>query len=86
MRARIEVAVELREDAVEMTIQDEGPAFDPLLLPEPDVTAALDERRPGGLGVHLVRKLMDRVEYRRTEGRNCLIMTWRRARPAPRNA
>jgi anti-sigma regulatory factor (Ser/Thr protein kinase) len=84
--AIIDVAVELRNDTIEMTVSDDGPAFNPLQLPDPNVTATLEERRPGGLGVHLVRKLVDRVEYRRTEGRNCLIMTWRRARPAPRNA
>ena len=84
--ATIDVAVELRNDALEMTVTDDGPAFNPLQLPEPDVAATLEERRPGGLGVHLVRQLMDRVEYRRTEGRNCLVMTWRRPRPGSRDA
>jgi anti-sigma regulatory factor (Ser/Thr protein kinase) len=83
--AIIDVTVELRNDTLEMTVSDDGPAFNPLQLPEPDVTAALEERRPGGLGVHLVRKLMDHVEYRRVEGRNCLVMTWRRPRPGTRD-
>jgi len=66
-------------------VSDDGPAFNPLQVPEPDVAATLEERRPGGLGVHLVRQLMDRVEYRRAEGRNCLVMTWRRPRPGSRD-
>ncbi|MBP2672866.1 MAG: hypothetical protein H6Q85_2932 [candidate division NC10 bacterium] len=73
----IDVTIERRGDAVDMTVTDDGPAFDPLQLPEPDVTAPLEGRQPGGLGVHLVRKLMDRVEYARAGGRNRLTMTWR---------
>jgi serine/threonine-protein kinase RsbW len=73
----IDITVERRGDLVEMTVTDDGPAFDPLQLPEPDVTAPLENRRPGGLGVHLMRKLMDRVDYVRTEERNRLTMIWR---------
>jgi serine/threonine-protein kinase RsbW len=73
----IEITVERRGDLVEMTVTDDGPAFDPLQLPEPDVRAPLEDRSPGGLGVHLVRKLMDRVDYVRTEERNRLTITWR---------
>jgi serine/threonine-protein kinase RsbW len=73
----IEITVERRGDLVEMTVTDDGPAFDPLRLPEPDVRAPLEDQRPGGLGVHLVRELMDRVEYMRTEERNRLTMIWR---------
>jgi serine/threonine-protein kinase RsbW len=80
----IDIAVALRDDAVELMVSDDGPAFDPLQLPEPRVSAPLEDRGPGGLGVHLVRRLMDRVEYRRDGGRNCLVMTWRPGRPVPR--
>ncbi len=81
--AAIEVAIEYRNGALELTVSDDGPAFDPLQLPEPDVLAPLEERDPGGLGVHLVRRLMDHVEYRREGGRNRLVMTWRPKRAAP---
>jgi serine/threonine-protein kinase RsbW len=53
-------------------IEDDGPAFDPTQLPPPAVEARLEERGIGGQGVHLVRRLMDRVEYRRHAGRNAL--------------
>jgi serine/threonine-protein kinase RsbW len=86
MAGVIDIAVERRGDAVQMTVADDGPAFDPLQLPEPDVSAPLEDRHPGGLGVHLVRKLMDRVEYVRTEGRNRLTMTWRPPSAEPRGA
>lgn len=77
MAGAIDITIESRGDEVEVIVTDDGPAFDPLQLPEPDVSAPLEGRHPGGLGVHLVRKLMDRVEYVRTEERNRLTMTWR---------
>ena len=55
-------------------VQDGGKEFNPLDAPTPDLTAPLDERTLGGLGVHLVRSLMDRVEYRRENGKNVLTM------------
>jgi serine/threonine-protein kinase RsbW len=58
-----------------MTVEDDGPQFDPLLLPPPDLTASLAERRVGGLGVFLVRQMMDAVSYQRVGRRNRLSMT-----------
>src|SRR6201981_2989594 len=69
---RVEVALNLDTDAVTMTVEDDGPQFDPLSLPPPDVTASLADRKVGGLGVFLVRNLMDTVSYARVAGRNQL--------------
>lgn len=65
------------DGAIEIHFADNGPAFDPLSLPPPDVDAPLDEREPGGLGVHLVRELMDSVSYRREKGWNRLTLVCR---------
>lgn len=51
---------------VEITVADDGPAFDPLERPAPDVTLPLEARQPGGLGIALVKSLMDEVSYTRT--------------------
>ena len=51
---------------------DDGPAFDPLAAQAPDTTLGLDERPVGGLGLMLVRRLMDDVAYERRDGRNHL--------------
>lgn len=55
-------------------IEDDGRPFNPLEMPEPDLTAALMDRKVGGLGVHLVRQLMDQVEYQWQEGKNLLMI------------
>lgn len=70
------VTVDLRLSGrrLELTVEDEGPPFDPLTAPPPDLTTTLDRRRPGGLGIHLVRKLMDDVRYERRDDRNRLLL------------
>lgn len=74
---RVEVSLSLDTEAVTMTVEDDGPQFDPLSLPPPDVTASLADRRVGGLGVHLVQQVMDTVSYARIAGRNRLCMSKR---------
>ena len=58
---------------LEIAVVDDGPAFDPLTLPPPDVDVPLEDRRPGGLGVYFVRSPMDRVAYTRRDGRNWFV-------------
>jgi anti-sigma regulatory factor (Ser/Thr protein kinase) len=55
-------------------VEDDGRAFNPLEAPVPDIGASIDERPIGGLGIHLVRSVMNSVEYRREDGRNVLTM------------
>ncbi|MHC1789705.1 ATP-binding protein [Solidesulfovibrio sp.] len=55
-------------------IEDSARPFDPLTARIPDIHAAIDARPIGGLGIHLVRAIMDRVAYERTGGVNRLIL------------
>jgi anti-sigma regulatory factor (Ser/Thr protein kinase) len=71
----IEVSLSLEGSALTMIIEDDGPEFDPLALPAPDVTAGLGTRPVGGQGVFLVRQMMDSVHYQRVDARNRLTMT-----------
>lgn len=73
----VEVSLHRAAESVTMTVEDDGPEFDPLSLPPPDVTASLADRKVGGLGVFLVRKMMDTVSYARIAGRNQLRMSKR---------
>jgi len=77
--AEHEILVQLSLDDSELRIQveDDGQPFDPLGLPPPDLDLSVDHRPIGGLGVHLVRRVMDGLEYRRESGRNILVMVKR---------
>jgi serine/threonine-protein kinase RsbW len=70
------VAVTLGTAANEMLIEmeDDGAPFDLLAAPAPDVSADLDQRPIGGLGVHLIREMMDHVEYQWVSGRNRVVL------------
>ncbi len=58
-------------------IEDDGRAFNPLNAPPVDISQPLETRPIGGLGIHMVRQLMDQVAYRRQNGRNILTLTKR---------
>lgn len=55
-----------------MRITDDGVAFDPLAAGPPDTSLPIEAREIGGLGIHLVRNLMDQVAYVRSGNHNCL--------------
>jgi len=71
-----EIWVRLRARPGEVTaeVEDGGRPFNPLTVPEPDIRKSIDERTVGGLGIHLVRRLMDSLEYKRQGDKNLLIM------------
>lgn len=65
----------LRDDSLVFILKDNGTPFDPTAAPEADVTLSAEERNIGGLGIFLVRKIMDTVHYVRSDGQNVLSMT-----------
>ena len=71
----ITVRVETGNGRLTATVMDDGREFDPRQAPLPDLDAAMNARRVGGLGMHLVRSCMDTIEYRREHDRNLLVMT-----------
>lgn len=62
-------------------VVDEGWPFNPLNVPTPDLDAPVDARRIGGLGMHIVREMMDELDYRREEDRNVLTLKKRLTPP-----
>jgi anti-sigma regulatory factor (Ser/Thr protein kinase) len=74
---RVEVRLAASDADITLVVEDEGPAFDPLSVPPPESAASLEQRPVGGLGVFLVRQMMDTVEYQRLTCRNQLRMTRR---------
>ena len=76
----IEITLISEADALTIEIVDDGRPFDPLNdAPLPDTNAPIEDRPVGGLGVHLVRTMMDEMHYRRESGRNHLTLVARRA-------
>lgn len=76
MRGHVEVTADVSDDVLTFVIKDHGAAFDPTQHEEVDIDAELDERAIGGLGIHLIRTIMDTVEYQRTsDGYNRLVLT-----------
>ncbi|HVB18331.1 MAG TPA: ATP-binding protein [Stellaceae bacterium] len=69
---RILVRLDIGADTLVAEITDNGRPFDPISAPGPDLSLPLAERDPGGLGIHLMRAMVDRVEYRRVDGNNIL--------------
>lgn len=69
---QISVRLVATDSGITAEVRDDGPAFDPLSLPAPDTTLPLEQRPIGGLGIHLVRELMDNVEYFRDGEMNLL--------------
>jgi sigma-B regulation protein RsbU (phosphoserine phosphatase) len=66
----IDIGIVIEETRITVTITDDGIPFDPFSLAEPDTGLSVEERDVGGLGIHLVRNLMDEVSYERIADRN----------------
>jgi anti-sigma regulatory factor (Ser/Thr protein kinase) len=70
----ISVRLSWKDPRIEIEIKDDGRPFNPLEAPPPDMGKPLVERQIGGLGIHLVRKMMDESEYRRESDKNFLVL------------
>jgi len=70
----IEIELSLSPAELVLTVTDDGHPFNPLELPEPDTKLPVECRVVGGLGIHLLRKMSDRMEYVRADGRNRLTI------------
>jgi sigma-B regulation protein RsbU (phosphoserine phosphatase) len=70
----IRVSLSVQPGEVKAEVEDDGRPFNPLEVPEPNTAKPLEERTIGGLGIHLVRKLTDGLEYQRQEEKNRLVM------------
>lgn len=73
--AEVTVEFNFTQRFLSMMFSDTGVAYNPLESIAPDITKPLAERQIGGLGLFIVKKLMDSVEYRRENNLNILTMT-----------
>jgi sigma-B regulation protein RsbU (phosphoserine phosphatase) len=70
----ITITMNLTDKDLILEVKDDGKPFNPLQAPEPDIEKPLEERKVGGLGIFLIRNLMDTLDYKREEGYNILVI------------
>lgn len=70
----VQVDCEMMDGRVVLRFTDDGSPYDPTVQPEPDTTLSAEEREIGGLGIFMVKKIMDQVSYEYADGRNILTI------------
>ena len=72
----VNIRIEMEQDprAVAITFEDRGIPYDPLAKKDPDITLSAEERQIGGLGIYMVKKSMDDMQYRYEDGKNILTI------------
>jgi serine/threonine-protein kinase RsbW len=71
---QIHVTLDLEGAVLTIRFEDDARPFNPLEAPPPDLESPLEERPVGGLGIHIVRSVMDAIEYQRHDNHNILTM------------
>ena len=69
------ISANMSDNILIFVLTDSGKEFDPTKVPDADITLSAEEREIGGLGVFLIRQIMDTVEYQRIDEKNVLSMS-----------
>ena len=77
--AEFEISLDSKLDCLTIEVIDNGLPFDPVeYIPDPRIDAPLEDRQVGGLGLHLIRSMVDELSYKREQGKNHLSLVARR--------
>jgi anti-sigma regulatory factor (Ser/Thr protein kinase) len=68
------LSAKLQDGSIVFVLTDTGKEFDPTMAPEADITLSAEDRPIGGLGIFLIRQIMNQVKYERIEGKNVLTL------------
>lgn len=73
---KVELNLDFKENILTFTISfiDEGKSFNPILNDNPDITLNSDDRNIGGLGIFIVKKNVDDINYEQVDGKNILTI------------
>ena len=71
----IDIRYSLQNDYLTLEIEDDSNPYDPANAPTPDINACLEDRKIGGLGIYLIKNMMDEIKYSTKNGKNKLILT-----------
>ncbi|MYD72445.1 MAG: ATP-binding protein [Acidobacteria bacterium] len=70
----IDIGLLVEGNSLKLTVKDNGAPFDPTADTDPDLDSSLEDRRIGGLGLHLVKSFANRIHYEYVDGQNCLTL------------
>jgi anti-sigma regulatory factor (Ser/Thr protein kinase) len=73
----IDIELEINGSVINIKIEDDGKVFNPLESQEVDINAALDDRKIGGLGIHIIKQKTDEIHYERSGNKNILKLSKR---------
>jgi anti-sigma regulatory factor (Ser/Thr protein kinase) len=65
----------MTDSKLTICIEDDGQSFDPAAVIQPDTHCSIENRDIGGLGIHLIKKIMDEITYQRCQNKNILKLT-----------
>lgn len=68
------LSAKMKDGSIVLVLTDTGKEFDPTMAPEADVTLSAEDREIGGLGIFLIRQIMNEVKYERIDGKNVLTL------------
>ena len=71
---QIKFSLAKEKETLVVQVEDDGRPFNPLDVASPEISLDLDEVNIGGMGIHLIKKLMDDIVYQRVEGKNKLVL------------
>ncbi len=71
-----EIIIDINKDSYKLILKivDYGEPFNPLEVEEPDISLGIEERQIGGLGIFLVKKVVDDIYYKREDDKNCIVL------------
>ena len=75
----IEVSIVNGEEDITVSVRDDAQPFNLLERPRPDLAIPLEDRGIGGMGIHMVREIMDEIDYKREDDGNLLVMRRRKS-------
>ena len=70
----IYLSADIQDGSLVFVLTDSGKEFDPTLMPDADITLSAEDRQIGGLGIFLIRQIMNEVKYERIDNKNVLTL------------